>query len=384
MIRSPGSAQDMQEGNMSKVAIITNIPSPYRVDLFYYLQTNIEEHEFFVIYTSKNEDNRSWDIPEDKLLNTRILESRILKIKNKLDTRYIHLPGNIEKELNSIQPDTVVAIEYNPAALQSMCWAKFHGRKFVHWTDGTLYSERNIGKVQRLARKIICSNADACIASSTRAKEKLLAWDVPEEKIFVSLITVDISRFQRVHRQPEPGRILYVGSMIPRKGLDLLVEALKFVPGDVELRIVGNGTEEEIAGLKAAALDSGVAEKLVFCGFLQGEALTEEYRKAQVFVLPTREDCFGLVLLEAMCAGVPIVASQYADGAYDTVIEGENGYIADPYDAEAFGKAIEKAMRESDHLKGRSEENVRKFAFENVSQPFVRAVEYALKRKNVV
>ena len=114
---------------MSKVAIITNIPAPYRVDLYYYLQTHVKEHEFFIIYTSRNEDNRAWNIQEEKLLNTRILESRILKIKNKLDTRYIHLPGNIGKELNSIQPDIVAAEEYNPSALQSMWWAKLHGKK---------------------------------------------------------------------------------------------------------------------------------------------------------------------------------------------------------------------------------------------------------------
>ena len=360
---------------MKKVVIITNIPSPYRVDLFYYLQTHVKEYAFHIIYTSKNEDNRSWNIPEEKLLNSRILDAKILKIKNKLDTRYIHLPANIGKELSEIMPDVVVAMEYNPAALQALLWAKTHSKKFVHWTDGTLHSERNIGTVQKITRKIITSNADSCIASSTKAKEKLLAWGVPGEKIFISLLTVDISQFQKVEREPVPGRILYVGSMIPRKGLDLLVDALPYVNCDFELRIVGNGTEEEIKQLKAAAEQKGILDKLTFCGFLQGEKLTDEYRKAQVFVLPTREDCFGLVLLEAMCAGVPIVASKYADGAYDTVVEGVNGYIADPFQPQAFGQCIEKTM----NIEFLQEETISaesaRFTFEEVTKGFLNAID---------
>lgn len=54
------------------------------------------------------------------------------------------------------------------------------------------------------------------------------------------------------------------------------------------------------------------------------QELLEEYQKAQIFVLPTREDCFGLVLLEALCAEVPIISSKYADGAYDVIDEGKN------------------------------------------------------------
>lgn len=363
---------------MNKVAMITNIPSPYRVDLFHYIQTHIDDFSFHVIYTNRNEDNRCWDIPEEKFINTHILESKILKVRNQLDTRYIHFPGNVGKVLSEITPDVVIAFEYNPAALQALFWCRVHGKKFIHLTDGTLHSERNINLVQKLARKIICSNADACIASSTKAKEKLRAWGVPEEKIFISLLTVDISPYLGLKREPVPGRLLYVGSMIPRKGLDLLVDALPYVNEAVELRVVGNGTEDQIQALKRTAAQKCVANKLTFCGFLQGETLLEEYRKAQVFVLPTREDCFGLVLLEAMCAGLPIVASKYADGAYDIVAEGRNGYIADPFVPVEFAQAIDCALEKGNSLSA-SEEQIEKFTFENVSTAYVKAVDYVLK-----
>lgn len=175
--------------------MITNIPAPYRVDLFYYIQTMVKEHELYVIYTNEKEGNRLWNIAGDKLLNSYILHSKVIELEGIIDKRFVHLPASIGKKLHEIEPDVVIAMEYNPAALQALWWCKRNKKKFVHLTDGTLFSERNIGKIQKLARKIITKNCDAAIASSTRAKEKLLVWGVPEEKIFISLLTVDIQPY---------------------------------------------------------------------------------------------------------------------------------------------------------------------------------------------
>ena len=63
------------------------------------------------------------------------------------------------------------------------------------------------------------------------------------------------------------GHLLYVGSMVKRKGLDLLIEALKFVKHNFQLRIVGNGNETEIAEIRQIAQSNGIDKKIVFCGF---------------------------------------------------------------------------------------------------------------------
>ncbi len=367
-------------GPMRKVVIITNIPAPYRVDLFYYMQTHIKKYKLYIVYTNISEDNRKWKIKEDRLINTQILSSKIIKIKKRFDNRYIHLPGNLLKVLNKLLPDIIIAFEYNPAALQSLLWCRIHKKKFIHLTDGTLYSERNIGKIQKAARKIILRNADACIASSTKAKEKLLAWGVKEESIFISLLTVDNASYKEMEKDVQRGRLLYVGSMIKRKGIDLLFNALPYIKGNYNLHIVGNGTREEIEELKKIAMEKGIAEKITWCGFKEGKELLDEYRQASVFVLPTREDCFGLVLLEALYAKVPIVSSKYADGAYDIVENGVNGYIVNPFCEEELAKAIEKALNNL-RLNDRTEnQNIDKFSFENVMQGYLGALDYVLLR----
>ena len=129
--------------------------------------------------------------------------------------------------------------------------------------------------------------------------------------------------------------------------------------------------------LKEMAEKIGIADKIVWCGYKSGSDLEAEYGHAQAFVLPTKDDCFGLVLLEAMCAGVPILASKYADGAYDIVINGENGFIADPFSPAEFVQAINQILSLWDTLCS-EKAHIDKFAFENVCAAYIEAVNYVL------
>lgn len=366
---------------MIKVLIITNIPSPYRVDLFHYMQKHIKEYEIHVMYCAREENNRCWHFDKQKLINTTFTKARVISIRKRFDTKHIYIPKGMKWDISKINPDVIVGWEYNPSAIVALNWCRKNGKKYISLTDGTLYSERNINKIQRLTRRIITKKCDAAIASSTKAKEKLLKWGLPEEKIFVSLLTVDIEKICKCKAKPEQGRLLYVGSMIERKGLDLLITALQYVHEKFELRIVGNGTKEEIEELKKKAREANIEKKVVFCGFKEGTQLIEEYQKAQIFILPTREDCFGLVLLEALCVGVPILSSKYADGAYDIVKDGENGLILDPYNTEVFGKVIENVLTGKIVLNGEKKEIVNKFSFSEVTKAYVDSIEYVLESR---
>lgn len=363
---------------MKRIVIITNIPSPYRVDLFHYLQTYVKEYEFYVLYTKRDTDTRMWKIRDELLINTVILNSKVIKMKQDLDWHHIYIPAGVSRRLSEIKPEVVIAFEYNLAAMQALFWCRVNRKKYISLTDGTKYSERNIGYLQKLSRKIISRLANAFIASSTKAKEKLMEWGIPEDRIFISLLTVDIEPFKKVKRNPKSGLLLYVGSMVKRKGLDLLINALPYITCDYELRIVGNGSDIEKNMLQRLAEEKGVSGKITWVGFREGDDLIEEYGKAQVFVLPTREDCFALVLLEAMCAGLPIVSSQYADGAYEIVEEGINGYIADPYDEVEFARTIEKVLTSNKIKASALKASCEKFTFENVSLGYLAAIESVL------
>lgn len=364
---------------MKRAVFITNIPSPYRVDFFVYLQKNFPEYEFHVIFSGAGMENRKWSVELEELEHTIFLKSRTLIIRKRFDDRYIFLPVGVEKALNEIKPDMVFAMEYNPTILRAVHWCRKHNIPFVSWTDGTLNSEKNIGKVQKLSRNYIIKRASAFVASSTASKETQIAYGADPSKCFVSYLTVDIDKYLAKKDSYEARQMIYVGSLIQRKGLDLLLPAMAETSEDIRLIIVGEGQEKQ--ALKEQIAKLGLDERVEFKGFVEGEALRELYRTSDMFIIPTREDCFGLVILEAMCASLPVISSKYADGARDLIVEGENGYIVDPEDTKTFAGAIEQIFAEGRlaEMGACSYQKAQEFSFAQVAEGAIAALKYVLK-----
>lgn len=366
---------------MKRVAIITNIPAPYRVDFFDYLQKNCTDYEFTVIYSSRNEDNRKWKIEQEKLAHSVFLNSRTIRIKRRYDTKYIHLTANVVGTLKKLRPDVVIGSEYNPTVLQALGYCQKKKIPFISWTDGTLHSERNINFLQKYSRTYVISRADAYIASSAKAREAQLFYGAAKEKCHLSLLTVDLEKYRQEPKGDGTGKILYVGSLIERKGVDLLMKALTEVTADFELYLVGDGDEKEhlielMQGLKPNS-------RVHFLGHLNRAQLLKYYAQSDLFVLPTREDCFALVILEAMCAKLPVICSKYADGAYDLIEDGKNGFIVDPNDKHMFADKIDQLLKDETLRKtlgSGSEKILERFQFKNTAKGYLAAIEDCLRQ----
>ena len=143
-------------------------------------------------------------------------------------------------------------------------------------------------------------------------------------------------------------KILFVGRHIERKGICYLIEAAKYLPRDqFEIRIVGVGDLTE--DLKKLASESAApnSAEIIFTGKLSPEALANEYKTANVFTLPAIVDSkgdtegLGVVLIEAMELGLPIVASNVG-GIPDVVIDGVSGILVPEKDPEALANAYKR------------------------------------------
>ena len=366
---------------MKRVVIITNIPAPYRVDFFDYLQKEYKDYEFTIIYSSKNEDNRSWQIQGESLKTSVFLESKTIKITNGFDPKYIHIPWGVGKVLDKIAPDVVVGSEYNPTVIQALLYCKRKKIPYVSWTDGTLFSERNINIVQKFLRKFVMKHAGSYIASSTKSKEAQLAYGAKAEKCHVSLLTVDVEKYIQQPQGQGTGKILCVGRLENLKGIDLLLKALLKVKSNYTLYLAGDGDAAE--SLKQLTKELGLEEKVHFLGMLNRPELLKHYADSDLFVLPTRQDCFALVVLEAMCSGLPMVCSKYAEGAVDMIEEGKNGFIIDPYDEDAFSACMEKLLTNRElrsSMQKQSDAIIDKFRFSNVAKGYLAAIEECIKR----
>ncbi len=176
---------------------------------------------------------------------------------------------------------------------------------------------------------------------------------------------VDTALFSPHRRSPamrdrmvDDGRIdapilLYAGRVAPEKSLELLAPVLDELPA-CRLAIVGDGPARE-------SLERVFAERPTrFLGFLRGEELASAFASADLFVMPSRTETLGFVVLEAMSAGLPIVAAP-GGGIPDLVREGETGRLVDPTDAKRFADAI-RGLLENDARRARHAAEARRFA----------------------
>jgi glycosyltransferase involved in cell wall biosynthesis len=178
--------------------------------------------------------------------------------------------------------------------------------------------------------------ADVILCPSGAVRDSFERAGLPEEKLVVVQHGVDLTAESvkpiAATRAEWPLRVLYVGQLHYRKGLRYLGEAMQeFAADQVECRVVGPDF-----GLSGLAF----AERLVKSGPKKGYDLLAEYAEADVFVLPSLEEGFGLVVLEAMRAGLPVIITS-AVGAKDFVTDGVEGWIVPPADSNALRDKID-------------------------------------------
>lgn len=212
----------------------------------------------------------------------------------------------------------------------------------VNWVDQRLPWLRPF-----LGWSIRSADAVTAISTSTATAVRGL-YDRPVAVVPYAAVIPDVSpdRVRPALSSPDdPVRLLFVGRLVERKGVEVLVRALARLRHmrDAELVIVGSGNREDSVR-RTAALE-GVADHVHFRGFVTAERLAEEYAEADIFVLPAVVDSrgdtegLGVVLLEALAYERPVIASR-AGGIPDIVIDGETGWLSDPGDSEVLARRI--------------------------------------------
>jgi glycosyltransferase involved in cell wall biosynthesis len=147
-------------------------------------------------------------------------------------------------------------------------------------------------------------------------------------------------------RRPAPLCVLYVGRLYRRKRVDVLLRAAAMLRGRIQVRIVGNGPCA--AAWRRLSEELKLGDMVTWLGDVSRTALAEEYRRAGIFCLPSVQEGFGIVLLEAMAAGIPIVASRAA--AIPEVVP--HGLLVEPDSAEALAAGIEELSRDPGRCAG--------------------------------
>jgi glycosyltransferase involved in cell wall biosynthesis len=209
------------------------------------------------------------------------------------------------------------------------------------------------------------------------------AYGVPPDRIAVVPEPIDLEawnvEFRRAPRAPRTRPVvLSVARMYPRKRLVDLVRAARDLRAripDVQIRIVGHGPEH--AALVALHGELELGDAVVLLGDVSRARLAEEYVNADVFCLPSVQEGFGIVFLEAMAAGLPVVACRAA-AVPEVVHEGATGLLVPPRDPAALAHALADLVRDRARAKTLGEEGRRRVAGltpARVAGRFIEAVE---------
>lgn len=189
-------------------------------------------------------------------------------------------------------------------------------------------------------RQILTRCSAVTTLSQALCQATTVAAGMPADKIHIIPNGVDTSEFVPPSDPDERDPlILFVGSLIPRKGVTYFLEALvKFfiqMPGYQAL-ILGGGSQQ--AALETQARQLGIDHKIKFAGFVSQEQIRYAMRKAKLLVLPSLEEGQGVVLLEALASGTPIVASNV--GGIPDVVTSDVGYLVAPADPIGLSKGM--------------------------------------------
>ena len=196
--------------------------------------------------------------------------------------------------------------------------------------------------------------ADIVVTLSEIARDSYLAAGVPAGKIRMIALGADLDVFASrgpQYRREAPFRFLFVGSQILRKGVDLLIEAFRRVRATgAQAELVFVGGEGDASALVRRSLGEGITS----LGRLPQDRVAEEYRSADCFVLPSRNDSFGMVVAEALASGLPVLVSEKV-GAKSVVRQDMNGWVVPANDAAALAERMTWCVRNRDRLRAMSD-----------------------------
>ncbi len=333
-----------------KLAILLNIVAPYRVPIL----SSLADHFDTLVLHGGNEPNRQWAVnlpPNLKVRKAFTLQVPLRKkcgVDGVVDTSYVHLNLGLVYWLLRFRPDVIISNEMGVRTIIAIFYGKLARVPVWVWWGGTMHSERNVDGLRARLRRFLVRHVSRWISYGMTSTEYLESLGVPRAQILQIQNCVPHETFQDPPQgppawfanSPRPV-ILTVSQLIQRKGLDKLIEACGRLASrgkQFTLAIVGRGPEKD--KLLDLAKANGIEHFEILPNQPQ-QILNEILRSADVFVFPTLEDVWGLVVNEALWAGTPVLCSRYAGCAPEIVSEAN---LFDPMSPESLDATLMKVF----------------------------------------
>jgi glycosyltransferase involved in cell wall biosynthesis len=378
-----------------RVTVVSPEPTPYRSPLFDRVAAR-PELELTVIYAARTVAGRTWSV-EPKHRSTFLHGIALPGLGRVLHHDYPVTPG-IVRALRESRPDVVVVSGWSTFASQAaIVWSR---RRRVPYLP--LVESHDLGPRKGWRRAVkgavvprVLRRAAGALALGTASRDSLVARGAPRERIHIFANTIDVPEWEErqselARRRPELRAelgaaaddvlLLSVARLGPEKGLDVLVRGVA-AAGDPKLLLVIAGEGPQRREIEELAQELGVRLRLT--GDLPADKVADAYAAADVFVLLSTRETWGVVVNEAAASGLPLVLSDRVGAAYDLLREGENGFLVGAGDVDATGEAFKRLAADAGlrvRAGERSLELVRGWGYEPSVESFVAAVRDAAAR----
>lgn len=352
---------------MLKILFLTNIPSPYRVNFFNELGKSCDLTVLFEKAASGERDD-SW-----KSFNSDNFKAVILKGKSvRTDSAFC---PQVVKYISKDYDHIVVTNMTTPTGIAAIAYMKQHRIPYEIESDGG-FPKDGKGLKEKL-KKWLISGATRWFSTSAMHDQYYLQYGAKKEGIvrypFTSLYEKDIlksnvdkAQLRKKLNITKNKVIICVGQFIYRKGIDLLIKASDGLDPDVGIYIVGGKPTDEYIKLKETHHNANIH----FVDFMPKSELFVFYQASDVFVLPTREDIWGLVINEAMANGLPVITTNRCIAGLELVNE-KNGAIVPIDDPRILAEEINRIINSDELLKTMSNESLKKikqYTIENMAR----------------
>ena len=362
-----------------RVLFLINIPSPYRVQFFNELGTLCD---LTVLYQKKNSSERNSKWTAENHENYRI----VYLSGTSTDVDKAFCP-NVIRYFDKSYDAIIICGTASLTEILAIEWCKLKKIPYIIEGDGAFAKTGN-GFKEKLKKHLI--SGGSLLFSTCEEHDKYYThYGANPSKVvryrFSSLLEEDIisgivPKEEKIALRTELGMkeeyiVLAVGQFIYRKGFDVLLEAATQLPSNIGIYIVGgNPTEEYLAFVRDNSL-----ENVHFEGFKTKDELKKYYKAADIFVLPTREDIWGLVVNEAMAYGLPVVTTDRCNAGLELVQNDVNGYIVPVDSSLDIRSAIIKTLSSKEKLSTAALDKIKEYTIENMAKDHIRILSKFLK-----
>ena len=372
-----------------RLVLLTEIISPYRIPLFNALASR-SEVELHVIFLSETDPSlRQWQVYKDEIrFSYEILSSA----RKRVAGFNMLLNRGVARALDHKSPEVILCGGYSyVASWRAMFWAKSHGIPLILWSESNRQDSRRGHWLVEFLKRAFLKRCDRFVVPGRSARRYLSSHGVHDSFIYTAPNAVDNALFTKSadvacndavalrRRLQLPGRyFLFVGRFVAEKGVFELLSA--YAKLDERLRtqiglvLVGDGAAKPVLQELAANITPG---RVIFPGFAQREQLPVYYALADMLILPTYTDTWGLVVNEGMACGLPVILSCAAGCAEDLVEENWNGLLIPPKDESALVVAMERLATQSDvrlQMAANSRQRIVRYSPEEWANGVVQAV----------